>query len=160
MQVCWVWDACEAHKGRACRLPYCNQPRVLQSSSDCHTLVSVGTGPNSIHSFVLPSMVPCMISIGAASCSLAQASLPCYRCLLSCSLYCIGMTCGSPCSSPNYQTSTWFSPRPLVKSLLYQYIMDTSAVQYRQVESSVSILHRSFLLPEGLAKGLARQEPL
>src|SRR5258708_17419164 len=80
----------------------CNRPKVSQLLSDCHALVSVGTGPNSVHSFVLPLTVPCMISIGAASCSLAQASLPHYHCPLSCSLYCIGMMCGSPCSSPDY----------------------------------------------------------
>ncbi len=80
----------------------CHRPRALGSSSDQSTLVSVGTGQSSSHSFVLPSIVPCTISIGAASCSLAQTSVPCYHCPLSCSLYCIGMTCGSPCSSPDY----------------------------------------------------------
>ncbi len=77
----------------------CNRPRASQSSSDCHTLVSVGTSPSSIHSFVLPLSLPCTISIGAASCSLIHSSHPSYRCPVSCSLYCIGMTCGSPCSS-------------------------------------------------------------
>ncbi len=62
----------------------CNQPGVLNAP------VSIGTSPNEFCSFVLPPLVPCMISIGAASCSLAQASSLQYRCPLSCSLFCIG----------------------------------------------------------------------
>ena len=83
-------------KGIATADSYCNWPGVLNAP------VSMGTGPNEFCSFVLPPLVPCTISIGAASCSLAQASSLRYRCPLSCSLFCIGMTCGSPCSSPNY----------------------------------------------------------
>ena len=78
-----------------------NWPRVSQSSDDCHTLVCVGTGPSSTHSFVLLLSRSCMISIGAVSCSLIRSSHSCYCCPVSCSLYCIGMTCGGPCSSPD-----------------------------------------------------------
>ncbi len=81
---------------------WCNRPRVSGSLYDQNTPVSVETSPNSPCSFVLPSLVPCMISIGAASCSLAQTSSLRYHCPLSCSLFCIGMTCGGPCLSPDY----------------------------------------------------------
>src|SRR5216684_1330061 len=80
----------------------CHRPRVSRSSHDQHALVSVETSQNGTHSFVLPSIVPCMISIGAASCSLAHSSFPCYCCPVSCSLYYIGIMCGGPCSSLDY----------------------------------------------------------
>ena len=75
---------------------YCNRPGVLDAP------VSMGTGPSKFCSFVLPPLVPCTISIGAVSCSLAKALTLWYRCPLSCSLFCIGMMCGGPCSSPDY----------------------------------------------------------
>ncbi len=96
----------------------CNRPGASGSLSDQNAPVSVGTGPKYYCSFVLPPLVPCMISIGAASCSLAQTSPLQYRCPLSCSLFCIGTTCGGPCSSPDYYTPTWFGLRPLVQSPL------------------------------------------
>src|SRR5258707_4451259 len=80
----------------------CNWPRASGLSHDPGTLVSVGTGQNGMHSFVLPLSLHCMISIGAASCLLSCSSLSGYHCPVSCSLYCIGMTCGGPCSSPDY----------------------------------------------------------
>jgi len=72
----------------------CNRPRAVSP------LVSTGTGHYDI-CFVLPSISSCTISFGAAACSLTHFHSP-YRCPISCSLYCIGMTCGGPCSAPNY----------------------------------------------------------
>jgi len=86
-----IWHRRFGHMG------YCNRPGELDAP------VSTGTSLNDfLCSFVLPLSTPCMISIGAASCSLAKASTSRYRCPLSCSLFCIGMTCGGPCSSPDY----------------------------------------------------------
>src|SRR5258707_1245875 len=79
----------------------CNWPREPQSSSDPATLVSEGTGPIEWHSFVLPSIVPCTISFGAAACALIHSTYS-DNCPVSCSLYCIGITCGGPCSAPDY----------------------------------------------------------
>src|SRR5260370_35707789 len=80
----------------------CNRPGESESESNQGTPVSVGTSPNASVSFILPHLVPCMISIGAALCSLAQTSLRWYYCPLSCLLFCIGMTCVGPCSAPDY----------------------------------------------------------
>src|SRR5216684_7122131 len=60
----------------------CNWPGVSNAP------VSTGTGPNNFCSFVLPPLVPCTISFGAASCSLVQVSSLQYRCPLLCSLFC------------------------------------------------------------------------
>src|SRR5713226_2684435 len=77
-----------------CAPPFpCNWPRASPA------LVSTGTGHYDV-CFVLPVIIPCMISFGAAACSLTHPS-SCYRCPISCSLYCIGMMCGGPCSAPN-----------------------------------------------------------
>src|SRR5258708_31999311 len=73
---------------------YCNQPRVDSP------LVSTGTGHYDV-CFVLPPISSCTISFGVAACSLTCSLSP-YHCPISCSLYCIGMTCGGPCSAPNY----------------------------------------------------------
>ena len=113
-----------------------------------------------MHSFVLPLSLHCTISIGAASCRLSHLSLSGYHCPVSYSLYCIGMMCGSPCSSSDYQTPTWFGPRPLVKSspvLVYREHLSCPSMD------KLSLLSQSYVVPffiEGLAKGLARQEPL
>ncbi len=72
----------------------CNQPRASPA------LVSTGTGHYDV-CFVLPPIVLCTISLGAAACCLTH-SFSSYRCPISCSLYCIGMTCGGPCSAPDY----------------------------------------------------------
>jgi hypothetical protein len=71
---------------------YYNQPEAIQS------FVSVKTGL--VCHFVLPSIVPCMISFGAASCALYRwhVSLIPYMCPVSCSVYCIELSCGGPCS--------------------------------------------------------------
>ncbi len=136
----------------------CNRPRVSRSSNDQCALVSSGTGHyDSL--FVLPSIVPCMISFGAAMCSLTHLSPP-YHCPVSCSLYCIGMMCGGPCSAPDYQTPTQFGHRPLVQSSMYWYIGSVLTALNGQVESLVSNPSCSFLLKEGLAKVLARWKPL
>ena len=101
----------------------------------------------------------CMISFGAAMCSLTHL-ISGYRCPISCSLYCIGMMCGGPCLTLDYQAPTRFGLRPLVQPSLYQYIGSTMTALNGQVESPVSIPHCSLLLKEGLAKELARREPL
>ncbi len=78
----------------------CNQPGVSGSSNDWYAPVSSGTGHyNSL--FVLPVTVPCTISFGATMCSLTHLFPP-YCCPVSCSLYCIGMTCGGPCLALDY----------------------------------------------------------
>src|SRR5713226_2294837 len=65
MSTLITWHhAIENQMGQKLKILICNRPRVLQSSSDCHTLVSRGTGPNGVHSFVLPLSLPCTISIG------------------------------------------------------------------------------------------------
>ncbi len=46
----------------------CNRPGVSDAP------VSMGTGLSKFCSFVLPPLVPCTISIGAAACSLVKAS--------------------------------------------------------------------------------------
>src|SRR5229473_5958217 len=71
----------------------CNRPRASPA------LVSTGTGQYDI-CFVLPTIISCMISFGVAACSLTHSDSP-YICPISCSLYCIGMTCGGPCSAPD-----------------------------------------------------------
>src|SRR5216684_3619319 len=73
---------------------WCNWPRASPA------LVSTGTGHYDV-CFVLPSIVPCTISFGAAACSLTH-SLSLYHCPISCSMYCIGMMCGGPCSALDY----------------------------------------------------------
>src|SRR5258708_17324521 len=80
----------------------CNRPGVSRLSSDPCALVSVGTGHYNVHCFVLPLIVLCIISFGAALCSLIHSSLSSYCCPVSCSLYYIGVMCGGPCSSPDY----------------------------------------------------------
>ncbi len=71
----------------------CNWPRATS------TLVSTGTSHYDV-CFVLPPISCCTISFGAAACSLTHIFPP-YRCPISCSLYCIGMMCGGPCSAPD-----------------------------------------------------------
>src|SRR5712692_566086 len=68
----------------------CNQPRASLA------LVSSGTGQYD-KTFTLSLTRSCMISFGAASCSLMTSSYRCY-CLISCILFCIGVTC-SPARS-------------------------------------------------------------
>src|SRR5229473_723012 len=66
-----------------CLLAFCNRPRASPA------LVSTGTGHYDV-CFVLPPILSCTISFGAATCSLTH-SLSSYHCPLSCSLYCLCM---------------------------------------------------------------------
>jgi hypothetical protein len=70
----------------------CNWPGAIWPS------VSVGTGP--ICCFALPSLCHCTISFRAALCALywCRFLLVPYMYPTSCSLYCIGLSCGGPCS--------------------------------------------------------------
>src|SRR5216684_5982866 len=63
----------------------CNQPRASSA------LVSSGTGQYD-KTFTLSPTRSCMISFGAASCSLMTSSYRC-RCLVSCIPFCIGIVC-------------------------------------------------------------------
>src|SRR5229473_467040 len=63
----------------------CNRPRASSA------LVSSGTGQYD-ETFTLSPTYSCMISFGAASCSLMTSPYRCC-CLVSCIPFCIGITC-------------------------------------------------------------------
>src|SRR5258708_15817853 len=67
------------------KYPICNQPRASPA------LVSYGTGQYD-ETFILSLTRSCMISFGAASCSLMTSLYRCY-CLASSILFCIGVIC-------------------------------------------------------------------